>query len=405
MEQVNEFMAAFVSSDWVYALLFALAIAEASALTTFFISGTIGFVILGVLIAHGLLDPTWSIVLVYAGTLIGDLSTFFLSRWLQRISFIKSALDKFEAFRDSLGSAPFRFILIGHFVPYLRAVLPILAAGKVPPATYIAIEAVAALIGTIFFIGLGFAAAEALGQIPLEHVISVVGVLAGSALVATWVRSRKPFCPLRQNRGARWLNVRRAAIFYIWYLPWHPIRWIELLMRRTTSRKLRRSIAASFPDVQPGDVFLIRLHMPSPWGRWAHSAIAIDAKSFAHGFSSKVTAHSIAALPIRYAIAHLRPICDPETALEAARVAKDKIGTPVSIAARRGETTRYSCSSLVAHAFQKAGVQLVDPTIARIVPNDLFTSPQLRLVRIVNTERVSRQMRRYVFEAREEGSS
>ncbi|MBK1700187.1 DedA family protein [Thiococcus pfennigii] len=405
MEQVNEFIAAFVASDWIYVLLFALAIAEASALTTFFMSGTIGFVILGVLIAQGLLEPTRSIALVYAGTLIGDVSTFLLSRRLQRISSIKSALDKFAAFRDSLGSAPLRFILVGHFVPYLRAVLPILAAGKVPSATYIAIEAVAALIGTIFFIGLGFVGAEALGQINLEHAISAVGVLAGSALVAMWIRSRKPFCPLRQNRGARWLNVRRAAVFYIWYLPWHPIRWIEMLMRRTTSRELRRSIAASFPDVQPGDVFLIRLHVPSPWGRWAHSAIAIDDKSFVHGFSSTVTAHSIAALPIRYAIAHLRPICDPETAFEAAQAAKAKIGTPVSIAARRVETVRYSCSSLVAHAFHQAGVQLVDPNIARIVPNDLFTSTQLRLVRIVNTERVSQQMRRYVFEARKEGSA
>ncbi len=403
MDHINEFIVTFTSSEWVYALIFMIAVAEASVLTSFFLSGTIGLVVAGILIAQNMLDPRWTIFLVYIGTLIGDLSSFFFSRWLQQLSLIQSALERCEAFCDPLGRAPFRYILVGHITPYLRAVLPVLAAGKVPPTTYIAIEAIAALNSTICFIAIGYVGAEALGQIPLEYTLSAVGVIAGSVLIGMWVYSQKPFCPMQPGRRTQWLNLSRAAIFYIWYLPWHPIRWIELWLRGSTSRKLRRSLAASFPDVQPGDVFLIRLHVPSPWGRWAHSAIAIDSNNFVHGFSSKITAHSIAALPVRYAIAHLRPICDTEMALDAAKIAKSKIGAPMSIAARRGETNRFSCSSLVAHAYRQAGIELVDSAILRIVPNDLFTSPHMQLVRIVHTEKVSRQTRRYIFEAREEG--
>ncbi|MEW8332010.1 MAG: hypothetical protein AB2692_13815 [Candidatus Thiodiazotropha sp.] len=405
MNPLYDTIISFVSSDWIYSLIFIVAIAEASVLTSFFLSGTIGLVVVGVLIAQGLLNPAFSILLVYAGTLIGDLSSYFLSSWLQRFSFIRSALNRLEPFRSPIGDTPFRFILSGHITPYVRVLLPIIAAGKVAPMTYILMDAVAALGSTIFFIGIGLVGAKAWGQIPPEHALNVAGILAITILVGIWIRSRKPFCPLKPGRQARWFNLRRAIIFYIWFLPWHPIRWIELWLRGSTTRKLRRELVASFPDVLPGDVFLIRLHVPAPWGRWAHSCIAIDTEKFVHGFSSVITAHSIASLPVRYAIAHIRPKCESEVALEAARVAESKIGVPVSIAAHRDEMKRFSCSTLVAHAYRQAGVELVDPAIARIVPNDLFESPHMQLVRIVNTENVSLQTRRYVFEAREEGGA
>jgi hypothetical protein len=116
-----------------------------------------------------------------------------------------------------------------------------------------------------------------------------------------------------------------------------------------------------------------------------------------------VEAHSLEALPVRYAIAHLRVRCSDVTAEQAAKFAQACIGMPVSIRARRSDTHRFSCASLVAHAYRKAGLELVDEGIARIVPNDLFTSPAVELVRIVHTERVSPHTRRYVFEARREG--
>ena len=35
-------------------------------------------------------------------------------------------------------------------------------------------------------------------------------------------------------------------------------------------------MARAFPDVMAGDIFLVRLHAPAPWGRWAHTAIAVN---------------------------------------------------------------------------------------------------------------------------------
>lgn len=86
--------------------------------------------------------------------------------------------------------------------------------------------------------------------------------------------------------------------------------------------------------------------------------------------------------------------------MAAADFARSKIGAPVSIAAERHETNRFSCSSLVVFAFREAGIELVDPGIARVVPDDIFTSPEMNLMRIVATEQVSHLTHRYVFAAR-----
>lgn len=400
MEQFDSFIAAFTASDWVYWAIFVLAITEASALTSFFLSGTIGLVVVGVLIAEGMLDPIFAISAVYVGTLVGDVTTFFLSARLQEIRHIRSALERFEPIREPLSNAPVRFILAGHFTPYLRAVLPVLAAGKVAPSRFLLIEAFAALASSCAFIGIGYFSANALSTIPIQNALTGVSIIAAISLVALWVYTRKPFCLLNRQPSRRWLNLRRAVFFYIWYLPWHPIRWLEIWLHGAPSRRLRRDLAAAFPDVRPGDVFVIRLHTPAPWGRWAHTTMAVDEERFAHGFSKVVTDHSITSLPVRYAIAHLRPRCDVETAMKAADRARSKIGASVSIAAGRHETDRFSCSSLVAFAFREAGIELVDPGIARVVPDDIFASPHMKLVRIVATEQVSRLTHRYVFAAR-----
>jgi membrane protein DedA with SNARE-associated domain len=403
MEILSDQMRALTSSEWVYALLFAIAIAEAVVITSFVISGTIGFVAVGALVAHGLLDPLWSGLAIYLGTLAGDLTSFKLAGMLQRVRFVAAALGRLAPLREPLGRAPMRFIILGHFTPYLRALMPILASGVVPLRTYILIEMIAALLGTIFFMSLGFAGAHAIAEMNFQAVLAAVGAVAGLALLALWIRARRPFCPLRPGRVAMWQNWRRTAWFLIWYLPWQAIRWMECRLRGTPSRRLCRSLAASFPDIRAGDIFVVRLHAPAPWGRWAHSAIAITPTTFAHGFASEVEVHRIEALPVRYAIAHLRVRCDEGTAERAAIHAMACVGTPVAILAGRGETNRFSCASLVGHAYHRAGVELVGTAVARIVPDDLFSSAAVELVRIVHTEKVSKQTRRYVFEARKEG--
>ena len=62
------------------------------------------------------------------------------------------------------------------------------------------------------------------------------------------------------------------------------------------------------------------------------------------------------------------------------------IGTPVSIWAGPRTAKSVSCASAVALAYEAAGISLWPLDGARIVPDDLFRSDRVQLVRIVYTE-------------------
>lgn len=402
MNDVSSYVQNLASSDWVYAVIFLVALAEASVITSYFLSGTLAFVVVGALISREVLDPFSAILAVYLGTVIGDISSFVFSRTLQRIPLV-AAIRRANWLRTSLSETPARFILICHFAPYLRALTPVLAAGVVPFHRYLAIELVGAMLGTLFLIGIGYFGAEALAILDLSRGLGIMAAAATCVLVILLMVKRW-IPPLPEEKPtidiAQFVRTFRA---YLLYPFWHPSRWIEQWLRGKPSRELRRCLQASFPDVQPGDIFLIRLHMPAPWGRWAHSAMAIDAKTFCHGFASIVTTHALSALPVRYAIAHLRVRCSEATLHAATETARAFVGTRVSVFAYRNETERVSCASLIAHAYRRSGIELVDPRLRRIAPDDLFSSPEVDLIRIINTEKVRLETRRYVFEAREEG--
>src|SRR5437762_1993745 len=90
------------SSDWVYAIIFVLAVARAMAVTSYVVSGTVGFIVVGGLVAHGFLHPLWSILAAYLGTLTGDVVSFMLSRVLQRVRFIARAVCRLQPLRGQL---------------------------------------------------------------------------------------------------------------------------------------------------------------------------------------------------------------------------------------------------------------------------------------------------------------
>ena len=64
--------------------------------------------------------------------------------------------------------------------------------------------------------------------------------------------------------------------------------------------------------------------------------------------------------------------------MKAADRARSKIGAPVTIIAGRHEINRFSCSSLVVYAYREAGIELVDPRIARVVPGGAAEKAGLR---------------------------
>ncbi len=402
MDDFATYVRAITSNEWIYLIVFLIAIAEANVLTSYFLSGTMGFVLVGILIHQGLLDPTWSMLAIYAGTVLGDASGFLLSHWLQRISFVAAMVRKVDWARASLAASPTRFIVIGHFTPYLQAALPVLAAGVVPFRKYVAIDLAGAAAGTVFLVGFGYLLSTTAEQLHYRTALTIIGVVATLAIAILWSR-RRPTAASGKPTLTRARSLGRTIRFVVLYPFWHPARWIEMWLRGRPSRSLRRSLEACFPDIRAGDILLIRLHWPAPWGRWAHTAIAIDGQNFCHGFTKVVTAHSLAALPVRYAIAQLRCKCPAATAQVAADVARGFVGRRVSVIARQDDGTKVSCASLVSLAYARAGIELVGPQYPRVTPDDIFTSDQLSLVRIVHTERVRLDTHRYVFEAREQG--
>lgn len=402
MNEIGSQIQAIAASEWIYAIIFAVAVAESVIVTSYVISGTICFVVVGGLVGGGVLAPIPSFFAIYTGSLCGDLAGYIFAERFSRTAFVASALRRLEPLMVQFRRGPTLLIFAGQLTPYARALVPLLAANTMPLKTYLLIDLCAALVGTLFYMSLGYVGAGMFGNAGQETVIKFVGIGIVLSIVACWTQSRFSSSPSVAAKPDL-LRLGRTIRFLIWFLPWQVIRKLENALRGTPSRRLRRCLADCFPDVRPGDIFVVRLHAPAPWGRWAHSAIATSPLHFAHGFGSHVSAHSIASLPVRYAIAHLRVRCSDEVAASAAAAATSSKGKPVSVLARRGDTERFSCASLVVHAYGQSGIELVPGSINRIVPDDLFTSSAVDLVRIVSTEKVKRQTQRYVFDARQTG--
>lgn len=378
-------------SPWIYAAIFVMAVLEGFVGTTFLINGTIGFVAVGGFLAHGYLNPAATIGCIYIGTMAGDGLTFILSTRLQRIALIARYQQKFEKYRAPLARNPFRFIVLGHLTPYLKGISALLAGGVVSWRTWVRAEAVGAFCGTLLFTGLGAAGVLLFAKASHLDAVSVsAGVIVLLVFIAVWVRALRPcrisgVCAMPANDRSKGRNWKRI-FFVLYFLFWRPIRMIEAALRKLPTRSFHPDLAAAFPDVMPGDIFLVRLHMPAPWGKWAHTAIAIDHENFCHGFGKTITAHRFDSLPVRYTVAHMRVKCDADTAARAGAIAAEMIGKPVSIFARPDDTAKFSCTSLVVFAFASAGVTLAPEIVGRVVPDDLFHSPKLEVIRIVFTE-------------------
>jgi hypothetical protein len=327
-----------------------------------------------------------------------------LSTRLQHLPFVRNRLRAYEAYRAPLSRRPFVFVVLGHLTPYLKGVNAFLAGGILPWKDWILADILGAFCGTLFFGGLGAAGAYVVTSKTMGTIQVCVGLAVLGLVILLWVRSA-PYCRPRRNADSpsvfcpRHRNWKRL-FFLLYFIPWHLVRKVEGRLRKLPTRALVKDLKAVFPDVRAGDIFLVRLHSPAPWGRWAHSAIALGEGRFCHGFGKTITAHRLGALPVRYAIAHLRVRCDDETAARAAAAAIEMIGKPVSILARNGDTSKFSCASLVTYAYAAAGVALHVREFPRIVPDDIFNSPHVDLMRVVYTEQIRDQsMRKEVLDA------
>lgn len=385
-------------SPWVYAAIFAVALPEGFVLTTFLVSGTIAIAAIGALVARGYFNPVFAFGCIYLGTLLGDSLSYLLSTRLQYLPAVAARLRAYDAYRAPLARRPFIFTVLGHLTPYLKGVNAFLAGGVLSWRSWFLADAVGALCGTLFFGGLGAMSSFLLTSGALSAIQVYGGIALLCLFILLWIRSTTNcrlrsataspslFCPRHRN----W----KRLFFIVYYIPWHIVRWVEALLRKLPSRSLRKNLSAAFPDVRAGDIFLVRLHSPAPWGKWAHTAIALGDNRFCHGFGKTITAHRLEALPIRYAIAHLRVRCDDDTALRAAAAASEMIRKPVSIFARRGDISKFSCASLAYYAYATVGIMLHEHEIPRVIPDDLISSPLLDVLRVVFTEHTRAQTAR-----------
>ncbi len=378
-------------SPWIYAAIFVAAVLEGFAVTTFAVNGTIVFVALGGLLAKGYLNPPAVVASIYVGTMLGDGLTFMLSTRLQRIRAIARHQRGIEKYRMPLVRGPFRFLALAHLTPILKNVSALLAGGVLPWRTWIRAEAVGAFCGTLFFTGLGALATTVVLNARHQNVASALfGIAVLSGVVIIWMRALRPcriagICATPSDPRLRGRNWKRF-FFLAWYPLWKPIRMVEAALRLLPTRSCHPDLAQAFPDAMPGDIFLVRLHAPAPWGKWAHTAIAIDRDRFCHGFGKVITEHAFGGFPLRYRIAHVRVKCTPEEAARAAAAAAQMIGRPVSILARPDDTSKFSCTSLACYAYATVGITLGPETAGRVVPDDVFHSPQVELIRSVSTE-------------------
>jgi membrane-associated protein len=153
----------------------------------------------GLLSRPGLLNITWLLLLMPIAVICGDLAGYYVGKFFASILYkpdntglLKTAhLDKTREFFDEHGKMA---IILGHFVPVVRTVMPFVAGlDGLDLKTYFSLSAIAAVIWVFVCVGAGYL----LGGIPVvrDHfgVAMVVIVLLGIGvfIIETWRRQVK----------------------------------------------------------------------------------------------------------------------------------------------------------------------------------------------------------------------
>ncbi|HEY4160452.1 MAG TPA: DedA family protein [Candidatus Saccharimonadales bacterium] len=163
-------------------LLIALTIfSETGLLLGFILPGDTLLLSAGVYAAAGKFDVAVVIAVVAAAAIAGDNVGYHIGHRLGRrlfrkpdsILFRKEYIDRTEAFYEKYGS---KTMLVAHFVPVIRAFIPVTAgAAKMPYGQFAAFDAVGDIAWTVIMTLLGYFVASHIPNI--EHYIDPVLVL------------------------------------------------------------------------------------------------------------------------------------------------------------------------------------------------------------------------------------
>lgn len=166
-------LAAFVETNQVWAapVIFVVAFAEGVIFLSILLPASVVLVVVGAMIARGLLDP-WTIIIASSiGAALGDWSAYWLGQTMKggaaRIWPIRNNPELFhkgEAFVTRYGPMS---IVFGKFIGPLRGVIPMCAGVfSMPPMTFHIANWSSSVLWSIVFLGGGWLGAKGVTMVP-----------------------------------------------------------------------------------------------------------------------------------------------------------------------------------------------------------------------------------------------
>lgn len=153
---------------WVYAIVFAIILAETGFVVTPFLPGDSLLFVLGALAAKGSLDLGTLLLILSIAAILGDSINYSIGKFLapkvfnnEKIPFLKQEhLTRTQEFYNKYGS---KTIIIARFVPIIRTIAPFLAGvASMPYVKFISFN----VIGGLFWVFAGILAGFFFGNLP-----------------------------------------------------------------------------------------------------------------------------------------------------------------------------------------------------------------------------------------------
>lgn len=169
------------------------AIAHYGLLAIFLGSGTEGeaAAVAGGIVAHRQILPLWQVALAtYAGSLAAGQILFLVARsardsaWMRRLT----AKPAYQTVTRALEQRPIRLILTYRFIFGVRTLTPlILGSSQVSALRFAILNALAAILWTAVFTGLGYVFGKSVehlfGRLASTHHLILIGAVAAAVLV------------------------------------------------------------------------------------------------------------------------------------------------------------------------------------------------------------------------------
>ena len=188
---------------WSYGILFLIVFCETGLVVTPFLPGDSLLFAAGTFAGMGRLDPGVLFPLLFAASVLGDSSNYWIGRAIGPRAFggtfrflRREHLDKTRAFYDRHGR---KTVILARFLPILRTFAPFVAGvGEMPYSRFVAFS----LVGSAAWIGLFLGAGYFFGNLPVvrQHFSVVVMAIIAISLI-----------PIGLEGGKNWLAGRRKA--------------------------------------------------------------------------------------------------------------------------------------------------------------------------------------------------